>query len=58
MSDFLFTRSQMAMSLAFHIIFAALGIGLPALMAIALSRGVAHESGGLRGHRLFRGCGS
>lgn len=35
MSDFLFARSQMAMSLAFHIIFAALGIGLPVLMAIA-----------------------
>lgn len=35
MSNFLFARSQMAMSLAFHIIFAVLGIGLPALMAIA-----------------------
>ncbi len=35
MNDFLFARSQMAMSLAFHIIFAALGIGLPVLMAIA-----------------------
>ena len=35
MSDFLFARSQMAMSLAFHIIFAALGIGMPLLMAIA-----------------------
>src|SRR5436853_646655 len=35
MSDFLFARSQMAMSLAFHIVFAALGIGLPLLMAIA-----------------------
>jgi len=35
MSDFLFARSQMAMSLAFHIVFAALGIGLPVLMAIA-----------------------
>src|SRR6266550_3918120 len=29
MSDFLFARSQMAMSLAFHIVFAALGIGMP-----------------------------
>jgi cytochrome bd ubiquinol oxidase subunit I len=35
MSDFLFARSQMAMSLAFHIIFAAIGIGLPVLMVIA-----------------------
>jgi cytochrome d ubiquinol oxidase subunit I len=35
MSDLLFARSQMAMSLAFHIIFAALGIGMPLLMAIA-----------------------
>src|SRR5712691_38327 len=35
MSDFLFARSQMAMSLAFHIVFAVLGIGLPVLMAIA-----------------------
>jgi len=35
MSDFLFARSQMGMSLAFHIIFAALGIGMPLLMAIA-----------------------
>ena len=35
MSDFLFARSQMAMSLAFHIVFAAIGIGLPLLMAIA-----------------------
>src|SRR5947209_4125241 len=35
MSDLLFARSQMAMSLAFHIVFAALGIGMPLLMAIA-----------------------
>src|SRR5216117_295671 len=35
MCDFLFARSQMAMSLAFHIVFAALGIGMPLLMAIA-----------------------
>jgi cytochrome bd ubiquinol oxidase subunit I len=35
MSDFLFARSQMAMSLAFHIVFAALGIGMPLLMAVA-----------------------
>jgi cytochrome d ubiquinol oxidase subunit I len=35
MNDFLFARSQMAMSLAFHIVFAALGMGMPLLMAIA-----------------------
>ena len=35
MSDFFFARSQMAMSLAFHIVFAALGIGMPLLMVIA-----------------------
>jgi cytochrome d ubiquinol oxidase subunit I len=35
MSDFQFARSQMAMSLAFHIIFAAVGIGMPLLMVIA-----------------------
>jgi cytochrome bd ubiquinol oxidase subunit I len=35
MSDLLFARSQMAMSLAFHIIFAVVGIGMPALMVIA-----------------------
>ncbi len=35
MTDFLLARSQMAMSLAFHIVFAGLGIGMPFLMAIA-----------------------
>jgi cytochrome d ubiquinol oxidase subunit I len=35
MTDFFFARSQMAMSLAFHIVFAALGIGMPLFMAIA-----------------------
>lgn len=35
MSDLDFARSQMAMSLAFHIVFAALGIGMPVLMAAA-----------------------
>ena len=38
MSDFFFARSLMAMSLAFHIVFAALGIGMPLLMAIAEGR--------------------
>ena len=35
MNDLLAARSQMAMSLAFHIIFAAIGIALPLLMIIA-----------------------
>ena len=35
MNDFLFARSQMGMSLGFHIVFAAVGIGLPVLMTIA-----------------------
>jgi len=35
MSDFSFARSLMAMSLAFHIVFAALGIGMPLLMVMA-----------------------
>lgn len=35
MPDLLAARSQMAVSLGFHIIFAVVGIGLPALMVIA-----------------------
>ena len=35
MPDLLAARSQMAMSLAFHIIFSVIGIGLPLLMVIA-----------------------
>lgn len=35
MSDLLAARSQMAMSLAFHIIFACIGIGMPLLMVIS-----------------------
>ncbi len=35
MSDLLAARSQMAMSLGFHILFAVVGIGMPALMVIA-----------------------
>ncbi|HAR42329.1 MAG TPA: cytochrome ubiquinol oxidase subunit I [Bdellovibrionales bacterium] len=34
MENLLFARSQMAISLIFHIIFAAIGIGMPALMVI------------------------
>lgn len=35
MTDLDFARSQMALSLAFHIVFAAAGIGMPLLMAVA-----------------------
>ena len=35
MSDLLAARAQMGTSLAFHIIFASLGIGLPLLLCIA-----------------------
>src|SRR5260370_42485151 len=35
MNDLLAARSQMAMSLAFHIVFAAIGIAMPFLMIIA-----------------------
>jgi cytochrome d ubiquinol oxidase subunit I len=38
MSDLLAARSQMAMSLAFHIVFAVIGIGMPLLMVIAERR--------------------
>ena len=35
MSDLLAARSQMAISLGFHIIFAMIGIGMSALMVLA-----------------------
>ena len=35
LTDLLAARGQMAMSLAFHIIFAVLGIGMPLLMVLA-----------------------
>src|SRR6059036_1029291 len=38
MSDLLAARSQMAVSLAFHIVFAVIGIGMPVLMVIAERR--------------------
>jgi cytochrome d ubiquinol oxidase subunit I len=38
MSDLLAARFQMAMSLAFHIIFAVVGIGMPLLMVVAERR--------------------
>jgi len=33
--DLTFARSQMALSLAFHIVFAAVGVGMPVLMVVA-----------------------
>lgn len=39
MDDLLIARSQMALSLAFHIVFAAVGIGMPVLMVIAEALG-------------------
>ncbi len=38
MSDLLFARSQMAMSLAFHILFAVAGMSMPLLMVLAETR--------------------
>ncbi len=38
MDDLLAARSQMAMALAFHIVFAVIGIGMPLLMVIAERR--------------------
>ena len=38
MSNLLAARSQMGMSLAFHIIFAVIGIGMPVLMVVAEAR--------------------
>lgn len=35
MNDLLAARSQMAMSLGFHIVFAVVGMALPVLMAMA-----------------------
>ena len=35
MNDFFFARSQMGMSLAFHIIFAVIGMAMPLLMAVS-----------------------
>ncbi len=37
MSDLLAARSPMAMSLAFHILFAAVGIAMPLMMVIPLN---------------------
>ena len=38
MTELLAARSQMALSLGFHIVFAAIGVAMPLLMAIAHAR--------------------
>lgn len=43
MSDLLAARAQMSTSLAFHIIFASLGIGLPLLLCIAGGLALRHQ---------------
>jgi len=47
-SDLFAARSQMAMSLGFHIIFAAVGIALPALMCVAEWRALRTGDAGYR----------
>jgi len=43
MDDLMAARSQMAMSLAFHIIFAAIGIAMPLLMMLLSGSGSPHS---------------
>src|SRR5258706_13404931 len=43
MSDLLAARAQMGTSLAFHIIFASLGVGLPLLLCIAEGLALWHK---------------
>src|SRR5438270_9060695 len=43
MSDLLAARAQMGTSLAFHIIFAALGVGLPLLLCVAEGLALRHK---------------
>jgi cytochrome d ubiquinol oxidase subunit I len=38
MDDLMFARAQMAVSLGFHIVFAVIGIGMPALMTVSEAR--------------------
>ena len=46
MSDLLAARAQMGTSLAFHIIFASLGVGLPLLLCIAEGLALWHQDSG------------
>ena len=50
MSDLFAARSQMGMSLAFHIVFALIGIGMPLLMVVAERRW--HQTGDEIYHEL------
>lgn len=43
MSNLLFARAQMAMSLAFHIVFAVVGMAMPLLMFLAERRAYKHD---------------
>ena len=52
MNDLLAARSQMGMSLGFHILFAVVGIGMPLLMVIAERRW--HTTGEEAYHQLAR----
>ena len=51
MDSLLAARSQMAMSLAFHIVFAAIGMAMPLLMVIAEARGCARAIGSISSSR-------
>jgi cytochrome d ubiquinol oxidase subunit I len=55
--DLIFARGQMALSLAFHIVFAAVGVALPALMVVAeaLYRRTGDEVYLELGHRWAKG---
>jgi cytochrome bd ubiquinol oxidase subunit I len=59
MSDVLFARAQMGMSLAFHIVFAAVGVALPALLVFADVRRLrtGDEEYLAIGRRLAKGTG-
>ena len=54
MTNLLAARSQMAVSLAFHILFAVVGVGMPLLIIIAeglyLRTGEGHSRSGGRVH--------
>lgn len=51
MNDFFFARLQMAMPLAFHIVFAALNVGMPIL--ITMAEGMHFRIGEIKSSFLF-----
>ena len=58
MSDIFAARSQMAVSLAFHISFAAIGVALPLMMVIAEGLWLrTHDAAYLRGQTMGQGYG-